>query len=340
MTSNPTYWDHREGREKPVPDCSAVGAVWDPVSQRCKRVGWLQRLLMNFGHHNLGHQGGQGLGFLFDDSFADVADVGGGFDWGDLFSGGFDFLASAGSSGDGSFWDIFDLALEKGLDEATALAIASGYYGDPAQILQLGDPVAVIATSEPIFLPDSGGLPSVTVPFPTDPFSLPGPNLDVFQDDPLTAIPTSTPLPGYCGRGTYHPQNDPYSCVPFPTDPTQQAKARQRANQQQQANQRRAAQMAQACPNGQARYPYTGKCVPRQCPQGTQRNPATGECRSVSSTQAQANQVKAGQCGPQMVLDTRTGKCVTPGTASSSTGPWLLLLGLGAILVLAESRRR
>jgi len=34
-----TYFDRREGRVKPVPDCSKHGLVWDEETQRCERAG-------------------------------------------------------------------------------------------------------------------------------------------------------------------------------------------------------------------------------------------------------------------------------------------------------------
>lgn len=39
-----TYFDRREQREKPEPDCSAHGLVWDPGTQRCENRGaWLSQ---------------------------------------------------------------------------------------------------------------------------------------------------------------------------------------------------------------------------------------------------------------------------------------------------------
>lgn len=137
-----------------------------------------------------------------------------------------------------------------------------------------------------------------------DPFALPGfdPYREIwpgFDDRSFggSIDPGTQQLPGYCPRGTYHPVDDPFNCVPFPeTDQT----AKKRAQQQQQARQqaanalRKAQQQAdRQCPKdpqGRAvwRNPQTGKCelVP-QCPQGTKFDPATRRCL----TTAQAKEI-------------------------------------------------
>lgn len=67
-----TYFDRREGREKPIPDCSRVGLVWDEETQRCERKGLLDRMRMSipqqgadlFDCSQYEEQEGNGLGFL------------------------------------------------------------------------------------------------------------------------------------------------------------------------------------------------------------------------------------------------------------------------------------
>lgn len=103
-------------------------------------------------------------------------------------------------------------------------------------------------------------------------------------------------LPGYCPQGTYHPLDNPLSCVSFPADDATKKRqaATQRQGQQQQARaQRKTQQQASAtCPKdplGRAvwRNPKTGKCelVPI-CPAGSSFDQVTGRC--LTATQASA----------------------------------------------------
>lgn len=101
-------------------------------------------------------------------------------------------------------------------------------------------------------------------------------------------------LPGYCPKGTYHPANDPYACVPFPND-NQAAKkqaAQQKKAQQSAANAMKAAQKKQdqSCPKHPQglpvwKNPQTGKCeVVPQCPQGSKFDSATRRCLTPAQT--------------------------------------------------------
>jgi len=308
------YFDHREGREKPIPDCSKVGCVWNSQSQRCERAPWIERLLMNLSWgKNTG--GNQGLGFLFDD-----------------FS--FDFSSSSGGGG-WDFWNIFDVAIESGFAEDIALQIANGWYGDPADIF--GPDFDPIITSEP------GGLPPVPVNPPLvilSPDGVPGPDPNIFAPDidEDIAQPPYPRLPGYCGSGTYHPANDPYSCVPFPADPTARRKAQQSKATQGKTQQKRQTANAQPCPTGQARWPYTSKCVPQQCASGTQRNRATGACDRATSQQRATNNARSAQCPSGKVLNSKTRKCVTPGETGDEYSILIWLL-LGAVGLYAVAKR-
>lgn len=133
-------------------------------------------------------------------------------------------------------------------------------------------------------------------------------------------------LPRYCPRGTYHPQNDPYACVPFP--PNDNA-AKKQANQQKKAQQSAANAMKaaqkkqdQACPKHPQGLPVW-------------KNPQTGKCEVVP------------QCPPGAKFDSTTRRCLTPAQVKELYGDnswlWWLLIGGGALLVMSRSdggRRR
>jgi len=130
---------------------------------------------------------------------------------------------------------------------------------------------------------------------------------------------TGQGLPGYCPRGTYHPINDPFACVPFPAnDPNAKKQASsQQKTQQAAANAAKKAQQAQdkACPKD---------------PQGRAvwRNPQTGKCELVP------------QCPPGAKFDSATKRCLTAAQAKELYGEsnwWLwLLLGAGALVVISS----
>ena len=128
-------------------------------------------------------------------------------------------------------------------------------------------------------------------------------------------------LPGYCPRGTYHPANDPYACVPFPpNDPNakKQASAQQKA-QQAAANAAKKAQQQQ------------DKACPRD-PQGRPvwRNPKTGKCELVP------------KCPAGYAFDTTTGRCLTKAQAKELYGDnsWIWwVVGIG-LVVVASGRRK
>lgn len=148
----------------------------------------------------------------------------------------------------------------------------------------------------------------------------PTPNTDWPFQNPNDFSP-DTPLPGYCPRGTYHPQNDPFACVPFPNDPAGKKQAQQQRQQQQrQAQQARRAQQQQD----------------KKCPKDPQgrpvwRNPQTGKCELVP------------QCPPGAKFDSLTKRCLTAAQAKEVYGDdsnlWLWLLAGGAVLLIATRDR-
>lgn len=316
------YWDQREGREKPIPDCGKVGCVWDATTQRCERS------MTN------------GMGFLFDDGGFDFSggwDAGAGFNFANdpRLTGGGGTITD--SFDDWDFWAVFDLAFNQGFDEDTALMIAGGMLGDPSQFI--GPDFDPIVTNEPNALPATYPI-DLVIPQPQ---GIPGPDPSIFApdaDDLGEVPPRPLPrLPGYCPNGTYHPTNDPYACVPYPQDAAARRTAQQAKAQQGRAQQQRARQMQQPCPTGQARYSYTGQCVPTQCPTGTTRNQATGACINTTPAQAQAARLAAAQCTGNKVYNLQTKRCEVPGSNSGSSKSWLwILLVVGGVVIVARSR--
>ena len=98
-------------------------------------------------------------------------------------------------------------------------------------------------------------------------------------------------LPGYCRGGTYHPDYDPYICVPFPDETPAERNQRQQAAAKAQAAQKAAAaakaaqQAAQPCPpNTGLVKNLQGQCV---CPQGLTFSKSQGKCVLISQLTAE-----------------------------------------------------
>jgi len=173
------------------------------------------------------------------------------------------------------FEDYLDLYLELGYDPLTAVDLAA----------QDAQQVSIVAetTYAPAPLPD---LPPMTFPYITSyvPTFWEGfPEGDYFE-----LPPPPPPLPGYCPRGTYHPINDPFACVPFPPASTQQQRPRPPAPTPAPAPAPRPpTQQAprppaqQPCPTGYCKHPTTGQCIP--IPQGYGRHPQTQVCTPLPS---------------------------------------------------------
>lgn len=238
---------------------------------------------------------------------------------------------------DWDFWAVFDLAFNQGFDEDTALMIAGGMLGDPSQFI--GPDFDPIVTNEPGALPATYPI-DLVIPQPQ---GIPGPDPSIFRpdaDDTGEVPPRPLPrLPGYCPNGTYHPASDPYACVPYPQDAAARRTAQRTKAQQGRGQQQRARQMQQPCPAGQARYPYTGHCVPTQCPTGTTRNQATGQCVKTTRQAGQSARQAAAQCPENRVYNLSTKSCVVPGSVSASSNSWLwILLIVGGVVIVARSR--
>lgn len=177
----------------------------------------------------------------------------------------------------------------------------------------------------------SGNLETINTAAPAplprgfDPFPLPDlqsyrdiwPWLDDRGPGPAQLDPSAVPqLPGYCPRGTYHPQNDPFACVPFPPD---DSAAKKRAEQQKKAQQQAASALRKA-----------QQQADRQCPKDPQgrpvwRNPQTGKCELVP------------QCPQGTKFDSTTRRCLTPAQAKQLYGDnswlWWLLIAAGVLVV-------
>jgi len=279
-----TYYDKREGREKPIPDCSKHGLTWNPTSQRCEKI--------------------TGLGFLMAEDFY-IDDYGGSYyDGGsgaDLYLNGggytpgidyapidyalyepmpleppsFEPLPEPSFSSGNYFEDYLDLYLELGYDPLTAVDLAA----------QDAQQVSIVAetTYAPAPLPDVSlpTIPYITSYVPT--FWEGFPEGDYFELPPppkLGPCNTETGLPGPCAGGFYHPQYDPCACIPFPP-----ALAPTRTPQQQQQPQTprpptqqtpRPPAQPQTCPVTHCKHPTTGQCIP--IPQGYTRHPQTQVC--------------------------------------------------------------
>lgn len=312
-----TYFDKREGRERPIPDCSKVGLVWDPETQRCEKMSTINSLLMAANlltKANPQPAENQGMGFLawegdyYDDWEYDYYwdDWG----WSDYSSGGelpiydYDFGQYGYDLGDPgiSAGDPYD----RGIDWASFWD--SFFSGGDLYVPSPGDE----------FLQTSNSSVS------NDPW-LP----DNFWDwltDTVSSIPGTAPsdpaLPGYCPQGTYHPIDNPMACVPFPADPAGNQAAQQQRKKQQQAAQK-AAQAAKAAQKKQD----------QACPKDAQgkpqwKNPQTGKCEPIPA------------CPQGMVFDSTSRRCLTPQQVKEVYGDnnWLIwaLIALGVLVVIKK----
>lgn len=275
---------------------------------------------------------GQGIGFLQSGD-----DSGGSWDWWDW---DWDYEYRTDGNGGGGYWDNFGSDGDwagYGYDLPYFPIGPSSYF--PSAGLDAGSPYELQAEylNNLIFNPwaidqgygsdfaqtgggsgsgwDWGGfwdwVKDTLAPSPT-------PNTDwPFPTSGIDFGSVEDPLPGYCPRGTYHPQNDPYACVPFPNDPAGRKQAQQQRRQQQNAAQQARRQQQQQN---------------KQCPKDPQgrpvwRNPQTGKCEIVP------------QCPPNTKFDSLTKRCLTAAQAKEVYGDdnnlWLWLLAGGAVLLIA-----
>lgn len=313
-----TYYDHREGREKTLPDCGCAGLVWDPQTQRCERPMDLMAML---------NGKNRGLGFLSPggedaDAFYDYGYEG----WSDWDFGGWDWSFNSGGGGD--WWDNFDPItgdyIGGGADDWNWWDNFDPITGD---YVGSGDTIFVGQTDAESPLPAVGGYDwqDYISPWGYTPPDMPwNPWGDITGGEVPTA-PSGQPLPGYCPAGTYHPYpiGDPRQneCAPFPTDPNARRQAQQREQQRQQQQARQAPQQrpqqqpqGQPCPRGQYRDQTTRRCVPiPTCPQGMVFSPVSQKC----------------------VPKTAAGSTNTISQLAKS--PWLWILIAGGVLLASDN---
>jgi hypothetical protein len=343
-----TYFDEREGRVKPVPNCAKVGLRWN--GQRCEYqhreestimsvLGraipmmvsafsreWVAQRKDEAAQHRQSQQL-NGLGFLqgdyyYEDDFGNwyYEDAFGSF-WGD----------ASGSYGD-SFGTSYGWDVNYGLPilEPINFGWDLPSYRDITRDLDARGIDYEVAPDGTIrFFDDAPFLPTNPQGQGNDSWLpdniwdwLTG-ILDQGSDPgmvPTTGDPTAPPLPGYCPQGTYHPVNDPYACVPFPPEDP----AAKKAAQQQKAAAQKAAQALRA-----AQQKKDQLC---KDPQGRPvwLNPQTNKCELKPP------------CAKGMKFDSTTQRCLTPQQIKELYGDdkdwlWWVLGGGAALLILTRN---
>lgn len=261
----------------------------------------------------------RGLGFLPSGS---GGEIGGGLDWFDewLFADYFwpEYI------GGGDYWSNFD--------PVTGDYVGAGDWWknfDPVT----GDWLESIGTVETIDTTEPGTLPSG----PSgnwwqglvDWFNgIVSPNYRPDFSSP-TPAPPQVQLPGDCPAGTYHPIDDPFTCVPFPTDPAQPGQTPRTPARPTPGPMTRAGAQPPKCPQGQIFSQQLNRCIP-QCPAGQMFNPQTNKCQA------------APKCPAGMQFDQSRGTCVQVLAQQGSGFPWWiwLLIAGGAAMALSGDEKK
>jgi hypothetical protein len=157
------------------------------------------------------------------------------------------------------------------------------------------------------------------------PTGIPGPG-PASVDPQYGPAGTGQGLPGYCPGGTYHPLNDPNTCVPFPSnDP----------NAKRQADAQRKVQQAAANAAKKAQQQQNATCPKDPLGRPIWKNPSTGKCELVPT------------CPQGSKFDSTTRRCLTAAQAKELYGDnswlWWLLGGAALLMVLNNNgggRRR
>lgn len=357
------YFDHRERREKPIPDCARVGALWDYRTQRCERAAAMNN--HGLGLLYAGDDNGNGLGFL--PAVAPVAIAAGPAGWvvlgaaaigqaiWSIFGGGDDqatnYRPPANAATQyvhfndehGNEYVAYDVSAESLAEAARRGNRAEDIYSYFSAFIS-NSPHAGASEAARRVLEDASRTHGISIARAADWLLNTAGIRRIVQSFLPSGQGSTAPthLPPACGPGTYHPypighpQQD--ECVPFPGwengPPT---------GSPQPTSSSTGGLQIPRCPTGQAPYPLTLKCVPIQCPTGTRRNPLSGLCIKTTNTAA-----VPGCPDSRMVFDMRTGRCVMPGSREAlasiaadekETGGfswwWLLLL---AGIVVASRR--
>lgn len=294
-TGGPIDWGF-DTTSWPTLDQGGAGGDAGPVADS---INW-----DSFGYMDLGN------GYVYDPSTGGVLDTG----------------LQQPTSGSDLLGAYFDYYSAQGYDDYTALQMAS----EQAQAGSILTPT--LEKGAPPVLPD---LPQY-FPLPYvdtwDPYQTP-PYVPTFPEGPTPPPPapptpaklgpcnTSNGLPGYCAAGTYHPANDPCSCVPFPQATTNAPKPPTGSTGAPPPAQKPPAPApkppAQSCPPGQTRNPSTGQCqtpvqAPR-CPTGYTYNATYQRCVAPTGQTA---------CPTGYVWDARVSRCIAqPGMPNLLPGP-------------------
>lgn len=309
-----TYFDRREGREKPVPDCARVGLCWDEETQRCERKRKsLWERLMN-GHNS--NMSPDGMGFLPGPAIAPLIGAGP-VGWvvagiatavsvlSRLF-GGRDDQATTYRPPTNSAEQFVHFEDEHG-NEYVAYDLGPASIAEAARrgnrwediysyysAFLSGSTNAGASSAARRVIEDAARINNISIQRAADWILrtagvtriviAPGPR----QSGQAGSQPTG--LPGYCVGGTYHPypighpQQD--LCVPFPTG-TQGGSQQGQTGQTGQPTRPRITQPPR--PSGvPANYwfnPQTGQWEPMpQCPAGSVFDPNYGQCRAASQS--------------------------------------------------------
>lgn len=310
-----TYFDKREKREKPVPDCSRVGCVWDEETQRCERGFAPMNLLYDPTEDEWGEP--DGMGFLPGPAMAGAAGAGpvgwivagvaqaASLLW-KLFGGKDDQKTSFRPPANAREYGVrFDdkygketVSYDMGAQTQQITASRGNRWDDISSYYSAflsGNTSSGASSAAKRVIEDAARINGVSIARAADlilqvagavrivqPF-LPGPGMDQGNGQQPTG------LPGYCPLGTYHPfpighpQQD--LCAPFPgwedigqTPAQKAAKAAAAAAAAAKAQSNQLANLPK-CPAGQYYSTARKACVPiPQCPQGQAFNPKTERC--------------------------------------------------------------
>ncbi len=267
----------------------------------------------------------RGLGFLPSESGG--GEIGGGLDWFDewLFA---DYFYPEYSGG-GDYWLNFDPITGDYIGQGGAINYSWWDNFDPitGDWIGQGGTIDTIDTTEPGSLPPgpSGNWWDGLIDFFSGIVSPGAPPAPV---SPAPA-PPDVALPGYCPAGTYHPIDDPFACVPFPTDPAQPGQTPRTPARPTPGPMTRAGAQPPKCPQGQIFSQQLNRCIP-QCPAGQMFNPQTNKCQA------------APKCPTGMQFDQSRGTCVQITAQQGSGFPWWiwLLIAGGAAMALSGDEKK
>jgi hypothetical protein len=300
-----TYYDKREQREKPIPDCSRIGCIWDEETQRCERrnifelMAYYSEQPAEYFYQEYNEP--DGLGFL--PAVAAAPAIGPAI-WAGIASIGGAIASFFGFGGDDQKTDYRAPA-----NAAQQFVSFNDKYGSEQVAYDMGPQTQQITAANGNRWDDvnsyysafvsnstSAGASSAARRVIEDVARQHGVSISRAADLVLQAAgavrivnsllpsgqgqPTANnqgayQLPGYCPVGTYHPLDDPFACVPFPGwgDNSSQASSQTRTAQQ-------TAQQAARTAAQLATQNRTGSALPGSQQTGQRTN--TGQGQSLS----------------------------------------------------------